>query len=135
MSGDADSSTTYSNMVESAVKHRKRYVYHPKGRLKLTCLINVPGNSSDGFKVIGDFGTNYAKERPTKDLRQEPETNKMVGRKQENNTAIQHAVYEIMLQEYEKLSVKDETHENIDNEVDEDELYGILKLFLIKIMT
>ena len=35
---------------------------------------------------------------------------------------VQHAVDKIILQEKEKLSLKDETNENIDSEVDEDEL-------------
>ena len=40
---------------------------------------------------------------------------------------VQHAVDEIILQEIEKenFSVKNETHEKIDDEVDEDELYEL----------
>ena len=37
----------------------------------------------------------------------------------------QHGVDEIILQEREKLSVKDETYENIDDEFDEDDLYKL----------
>ena len=44
---EAASSTTYSEMTESSGKRRKRYVYHPKDRSKLTCLIHSPGHSSD----------------------------------------------------------------------------------------
>ena len=43
---------------------------------------------------------------------------------------VQHTVDEIILQEKQKLSVKDETHDNIDDEVDEDELYEIYKMSL-----
>ena len=45
------------------------------------------------------------------------------------NTIVQHAVDYIILKE-KKLSVKDETHENIYAEVDEDELYDIEKMSL-----
>ena len=52
----------------------------------------------------------------------------MSGIQKENNDAIQHAVDEIILQGNEKLSVKDETYENIDDEVDEDDLYKLDKM-------
>ena len=71
---EAASSTTHSKMSESTGKRRKRYVYHPKYRSKLTFLIHVPGHSKDKCKVLGDLGTKYAKGRPTKDLSQEPAT-------------------------------------------------------------
>ena len=43
---------------------------------------------------------------------------------------VQHTVDEIILQEKQKLSVKDETHDNIDDKVDEDELYNLDKTIL-----
>ena len=52
----------------------------------------------------------------------------MSGIQKDNNDAIQHAVDEIILQGNEKLSVKDETYENIDDEVDEDDLYKLDKM-------
>ena len=52
------------------------------------------------------------------------------GRYQENDAIAQHVVDEIIQQEKEKLSVKDETHENIDDEVDEDDMYDIDKIIL-----
>ena len=74
MRGEADLSNTYSYMSDISGKHRKRYVDHPKGRYKLTCLINCPRHSSDQFKVLGDFSSKYSKSRPTKDLGREPTT-------------------------------------------------------------
>ena len=50
---EAASSTTYPEMIESSGKRRKRYVYHLKGRSKLTCLIHGPGNSSDECNILG----------------------------------------------------------------------------------
>ena len=61
---------TYSKMSESAEKCRKMYVYHPKDRQKLNCIIHGPGHSSDECKVLGDSGSKYAKGRPTKYRRQ-----------------------------------------------------------------
>ena len=49
---------------------------------------------------------------------------------QQNNSIVQHAVDEIILPENKKLSVKDETHENIDDEFDEDEMCDIDKMSL-----
>ena len=42
-----------------------------------------------------------------------------------NNVIVQHAVDGIFLQDKDKLSVKDETHKQIDDGVDEDELYDL----------
>ena len=53
-------------MSEIDENQRKRYIDHPKDILKLTCLIHGPGNSSYKCKFLGDFGTKYAKDRPTK---------------------------------------------------------------------
>ena len=76
---EAALSTTYSEISESAGKRRKRYVDNPKDRLKLTCLIHVPGNSSDEYKILGDFGNKYDKVGPTKDHGHEPEIKKKFG--------------------------------------------------------
>ena len=46
-------------------------------------------------------------------------------RNHENNTMVQHAVDEIILQEKNKLSAENESHENIYYEADEDDLYDI----------
>ena len=52
------------------------------------------------------------------------------GRQQDKNVIVQYAVDEIIQQEKEKLSVKNETHENIDDKFDEYELYEIDKTSL-----
>ena len=44
------------------------------------------------------------------------------GKQQENNFIVQHVVYDIILQDNKQISVKDETHENIDDKVNEYEL-------------
>ena len=64
--GEAAKSQTHYAMGESAGKQRKRYVDYPSGESKI-CIINGPGNSSDIYKVLVDFGANYAKVKPTKD--------------------------------------------------------------------
>ena len=45
---------------------QKRYVDRLKSESK-TCFIHSPGHSSDECKVLGDFGTKYAKIKTTKD--------------------------------------------------------------------
>ena len=89
-----------------------------------------PGYSSDKCKVLGDFDTKYAKVSPSKYHRQEPATNMNFGRNQENNDTVQHEVDEIILQDNKNLSVKDETHESIDYEFNEYELYELGKIIL-----
>ena len=49
---------------------------------------------------------------------------------QEKNAIVQHAVDEIILQEKEKSSFKDETHHNIYSQVGDDELYKLDKVGL-----
>ena len=79
---------------------------------------------------MGEFGTKYAKVRTTKYHSLEPATNKRSLRKKENNSAMKHAVDEIILQENAKLNLKDTTHEKIHDEVDEYELYEIYRMSL-----
>ena len=79
---------------------------------------------------MGEFGTKYTKCRPTKDPKQNPATNNFFGIQKEKNAIVQHAVDEIILQENKQLGVKVETHNKIDDEVDEDELYEIYKTIL-----
>ena len=62
-------------MSESTGKHRKRFLYLLKYGSKITCLIHVPGHSSNENKVFEDFGTKYAKRRHTKYHRKDPVTN------------------------------------------------------------
>ena len=117
-------------MSEITGKRRNIYVDHPKIRSKITCLIHGPGNSSDDCQVFGEFVNKYDKYRPNKDCSHYPATRKCFGRQQETNSVTQHTVDEIILQKNEKLSVKYETHDNIDDEVDEDELYELDKMSL-----
>ena len=62
---------------------------------------------------------------PTEEHRKDPETTKIFGRKKENNTVIQNSFDEIILQQNKKLSVEGETHQNINYEVDEAQLFEI----------
>ena len=71
-------------MIESAGNRRKIYVDHTKDRSKPTQIIHGPGNSSDECKVLGDFGSKYAKIRPTEDR-----GNDVTNRKKFNS---QHAI-------------------------------------------
>ena len=64
MRGEAAFSTTYSEMSES---DGNWYVDHKKYRSQLTCIIYGPGHSPYEYKVLGEFGTKYAKARPTRD--------------------------------------------------------------------
>ena len=108
-------------------KRNQRYVYHPMDRSKLNCLINVPGNSPDECRVLNDFGSNYTKGKTSKEQSQDPKFNIFLENRKGKNDMFQHAFDEKILQEKEKLSVKDETHENIDDEIDEYQLYDLEK--------
>ena len=64
-------------MGESAGKHRKRCVDRLSGESK-TCLVHVTGHSDDECKVLGDFGTNYAKGKPNRDCGNHPVPGKVL---------------------------------------------------------
>ena len=66
MRGEAALSNTYSEISESYGKCRKGYVDHMKDISKLNCLIHEPVHSSDECKVLGYFGSEYSRRRPTK---------------------------------------------------------------------
>ena len=56
-----------------------------------------PHISSDEFKVLGDFVSNYSKSRPTK-YRSNHTTNRYkINRKQDNNAIVNSEVDEILL--------------------------------------
>ena len=63
-------------MSDSSNNHSKIYVDHPKDVFKSTHLIHGPRHSPDECKVLGEFGSKYAKNRPTKDIGQDPENRK-----------------------------------------------------------
>ena len=84
-----------------------------KGRSNPTCLIHDPGYSSDECKVLGDFRYKYAESMPTKDHAENPEKRNKFNRHQENNDIVNHPVDENFLQENNKVSAEEESHENI----------------------
>ena len=108
--GESTSSTIYYEMSESNGKIRKRDVYHPKDRSKLTFLIHGPGHPQGECKILGDFGSKYSKIRPTKDRVQDHATKNKFNREQENNDIYHHEFDEIILQDNKKLSVEDESN-------------------------
>ena len=85
-------SNTYSETSESSDKCRKIYVDHSKGKSKTTCLIHVPGHSSDKYKVLGDFGSEYAKIRHYNNSRHNPENKTQYTRHQYNNDIVNSSV-------------------------------------------
>ena len=73
MRGEYASSATYSEMIYNTNKRRRRYVYHLKYRYKLTCLVHIPGRSSNKFKGLRDFSSKNSKYGPTTDCGKESE--------------------------------------------------------------
>ena len=69
--GEAALSCTLHKKGDIAGKRRKLHVDSLTGKSK-TYLIHGPGHSSEECKVLGDFGTKYAKIRPTKDRGSSP---------------------------------------------------------------
>ena len=86
-------------------------------------IIHSLGHSSYECKVLNYFCYKYRKVSSTKERRQDPAFKKKFEKQKKNNAMVQHAVDEIILKEKEKLIVKYEIHDNIDNESNEDELY------------
>ena len=83
-------------------KRNQRYVYPPRDIYKLTCIIHGFGHSSDECKLIKYFSTKYATVGSFKQIRKEPTSNKNIGKKQELNDIVQHAVDDIILQKTKK---------------------------------
>ena len=110
-------------MSYRAGKRRNIYVDQLKGKSKPTCLINEPGYSSYECKVLRDFGSNYAKSRPTKDHWDDTKHQMTFNSQQKNEAIFNSAVDEILLQENQKVSAEKEAHENIESNFDESELY------------
>ena len=52
-------------------KCKKCYVGCPSNTLPLTCLIHGPGQSSDKYTFLGNFGKKYSAGRPSKDIKYE----------------------------------------------------------------
>ena len=112
-------------MIERNGEHRKRYVDHPKDIPKPTCLIHGPRHSSDECKVLGDFGSKYAKSRPTNDRRQDPANGNKFNRRHEKNAIFNHTVYGILMQEYNKVSAEEVENKNIESEIVDNDIYQI----------
>ena len=74
---------------------------------------------------MGDFGYMYDKSRPTKDSGKNTENRNKFNSKQENNVIVNSSDDEILLHETQKVSAEEESHENIDSDFDENELYQI----------
>ena len=95
---ESTSSHTYSEISEIARKCRKIYRDHPKGESKIS-LIHFPGNSSDEYKVLGEFGSKYVKILPTIDLGHSPVPRNNFNKQKDNNDIANSAVDEILLHE------------------------------------
>ena len=114
-------------MSESAGKWKKVHVNHTKDSYKPTRIIHGPGYSSYECKVWGDFGSKYAKNRPTKDRGQDQ---RKFNSQQDNNSIVNSLFDEILLQENQKVSTENWTKENIESDSDENELYQINSMSL-----
>ena len=125
-------SNTYSEMSESSDKRRKIYVDYPKGKSKPTCIIHGSRHLSDKYKVLGDFGSKYAKIRHTNNRGHNPSNRNKYTRQQYNNTIVNSSVDEITLQENDKVSAGTEAQEIIESEFDDNNLYRIDSMSLEK---
>ena len=67
-------------------------------------MIYGPGNYSDEYKVLGEFGTMYTTAQPTKDHRSNTIPRKVFQKKQENYTIIDNVVDELHMVESKKVS-------------------------------
>ena len=122
---EAASSNTDTKMSESACKISKRCFDHPKYGFKLTCIIHGPGHSSDECKVLGDFGSKYAKIGLPSTLFTLSQIETYFNGQKDNNDIFNYAVDEIVLQENNKVSVEQEAHESIESGIDEKDLCHI----------
>ena len=116
-------------MGERYDRHIKRYVDRPPGKSK-TCLIHVPGNSSDECKFLGDFCAKYAKGNHTKDHGDNPVPRNKFIRQKGNNSIVNNAVDEVILHETKKVSVVEEAPEFLEYYYDENELYQVENISL-----
>ena len=122
MAGESASSTTYSEINKPAYKCKQRYVDCTGDQLTLICCIHGPGNSPDECKILNDFGYKYTKGPSYKKHSQDLVFKGKNWDSKRKNTVIQHVVDEIILKEKEKVGMKDETHENIYDEIDKDNM-------------
>ena len=86
-----------------------------------------PGHYSDECEFLGDFGTNYAKGKPTKDHGNNSIPGEKNNRQLENNSIIKNVVDEIILNETQKVSAARESPEFLDSGYDANDLYQVEK--------
>ena len=111
-------------MGYSAGKNRKRYVDRPSVKYK-TCLIHDTSHFSDRCKVLGYFGTKYAKGRPKKDRGYHNIPRKIINSQQKHNSIVNNVVDEILLHETQKVSAAREAPEFLDSDYDENDIYQV----------
>ena len=80
--------------------------------------------------VLGYFGSNYCKRNPTKDRSNDHATGKKIKIHKENNDIVNHASYEMTLEETNKFSDEAEAHGNNKSEIIENDLYKIENMSL-----
>ena len=119
-------------MDKRAGNHKQSFVGHMRERSKLTCMNRGNVYSSEHCKLLNEFSTRYAANRPFKEHRQESTADE-VQKKKEVNAVVQHAVNDILQKdENTKLSVRREPQEydNTYSEIEEKELHELDKLSL-----
>ena len=67
-------------------------------------MIHVLGHSSGECDFLGEFGTNYTADQPTRDHRSNPIPRKGFQKKQDNYTIIDNVVDELHMVESKKVS-------------------------------
>ena len=115
-------SQTHFVMVDNAGKCIKWYVDFPSVESK-TCIF--PLSQAFFFKcnILGDFGSKYAKGKPTNDRGNHPVPRNKFNKQQENNAIFNNVVDEIILHETQKLSAVKEAPEFLESGYDENEVY------------
>ena len=107
----------------------KWYLDHPSGESKI-CLIYGPGNSSNEWKIFGDFGANYAKENPTKDHENYPIPRDKFNRQKENNVIVNNTMDGTLLHKTQKVSAVKEAPEFLESDYDENKIYQVENMIL-----
>ena len=128
--GESTSSNTHPEKYESAGKRRKRYVDCSKSAPK-HCMIRGLGNSSDEYKVLGEFGTKYPADQLMRNHGSNPKPKFCFQKKQENHTIIENMVDELHIVESKKVrAVNHEAPEFLENDYDENNLYQVENMIL-----
>ena len=89
-------------------------------------MIHGAGHYSDEYKVLGEFGTKYATDHPTKDRGRNPTPRKNFHKNQENNAIINNVVDEIQMTESKEVNtVNHEAQEFLESDYNDNELYKV----------